>query len=196
MTHGTISGSGHGPRWESKCGSDLRIQHGLGELADSSYGQVVAFYSERRGLVAPTDTEYPSTLMSAKELESMELDKEQASLLRSAVSEVDDATRAAFEKRFDAWKAVWRCEEFQHHSDPAYVRFCKEFQDLVLLGQQTIPLIVEKLVDPDNFLALQLHDALQPDDRLLALVEPEDDAMLEGEQGRAERVVESWLKSM
>jgi hypothetical protein len=25
MTHGSISGSGHGPRWESKCGQDLRI---------------------------------------------------------------------------------------------------------------------------------------------------------------------------
>jgi hypothetical protein len=25
MTHGSISGPGHGPRWESKCGPDLRI---------------------------------------------------------------------------------------------------------------------------------------------------------------------------
>jgi hypothetical protein len=29
MTHGSISSLGHGPRWESKCGGDLRIQHGL-----------------------------------------------------------------------------------------------------------------------------------------------------------------------
>jgi hypothetical protein len=44
MTHGSVSGPGHGPRWESKCGGDLRIQHGLTELAGSSYGRVVAFY--------------------------------------------------------------------------------------------------------------------------------------------------------
>src|SRR4051794_15423465 len=36
MTHGCISGPGHGPRWESKCGADLRIQHGLNELAGAS----------------------------------------------------------------------------------------------------------------------------------------------------------------
>src|SRR5438105_2959308 len=44
MMHGSISGSGHGPRWESKCGSDLRIQHGLSELEGSSYGRVLGFY--------------------------------------------------------------------------------------------------------------------------------------------------------
>ena len=38
MTHGSVSGPGHGPRWESKCGGDLRIQHGLNELAGSTYG--------------------------------------------------------------------------------------------------------------------------------------------------------------
>src|SRR5688572_11212891 len=37
MTHGSVSGSGHGPRWEPKCGADLRIQHGLAELVGSSY---------------------------------------------------------------------------------------------------------------------------------------------------------------
>src|SRR5947209_9451888 len=32
MTHGSVTGPGHGPRWESKCGGDLRIQPGLGEF--------------------------------------------------------------------------------------------------------------------------------------------------------------------
>lgn len=48
MTHGSISGSGHGPRWESKCGADLRIQHGLTELAGSSYGRVLSFIGGAR----------------------------------------------------------------------------------------------------------------------------------------------------
>src|SRR4051794_36839723 len=39
MTHGCVSGPGHGPRWESKCGGDLRIQHALGELTGASYGR-------------------------------------------------------------------------------------------------------------------------------------------------------------
>src|SRR5713101_2181766 len=53
MTHGSISGPGHGPRWESKCGSDLRIQHGLNELVGSTYGRVLAFYARSLALAAP-----------------------------------------------------------------------------------------------------------------------------------------------
>jgi hypothetical protein len=36
MTHGCISGSGHGPRWESKLGNGPRIEHGLTELEGPS----------------------------------------------------------------------------------------------------------------------------------------------------------------
>src|SRR6266571_6659944 len=61
MTHGSISGPGHGPRWESKCGGDLRIQHGLNELAGASYGRVLAFY--RRNPLLRAD--YPKLLETA-----------------------------------------------------------------------------------------------------------------------------------
>src|SRR5260370_11090895 len=46
MTHGSISGPGHGTRWESKCGQWLRIQHGLGEMQGGVlYGNVLGFYA-------------------------------------------------------------------------------------------------------------------------------------------------------
>ena len=46
MAHGSISGPGHGPRWESKCGAWLRIQHGLAEMEGGSlYGNVLGFYT-------------------------------------------------------------------------------------------------------------------------------------------------------
>ena len=46
MTHGSISGDGHGPRWESKCGAWLRIQHGLAEMeGGNTYGNVQGYYS-------------------------------------------------------------------------------------------------------------------------------------------------------
>jgi hypothetical protein len=51
----------------------------------------------------------------------------------------------------------------------------------------------EKLGDPDNFLALQLYDAIQPDERLVVQYGPDDERILEGEQGRARRVVQTWL---
>lgn len=56
MTHGSVSGPGHGPRWESKCGNDLRIQHGLAELVGSTYGRVVAFYRRGHALLAANES--------------------------------------------------------------------------------------------------------------------------------------------
>jgi hypothetical protein len=54
MTHGSISGPGHGPRWESKCGAWLRIQHGLAEMEGGVlYGNVLGFYSKHGSANAP-----------------------------------------------------------------------------------------------------------------------------------------------
>jgi hypothetical protein len=54
------------------------------------------------------------------------------------------------------------------------------------MGDQIIPLLVEKLTDPENFLALQLYDSLQPDEALVVRFDPGGDEILEGEQGRAQ----------
>ena len=61
------------------------------------------------------------------------------------------------------------------------------------LGPTIIPLVVESLAHPENFLALQLYDAIQPNSQLLVQYEPDDDSILEGEKGRAQRVVQSWF---
>jgi hypothetical protein len=54
-------------------------------------------------------------------------------------------------------------------------------------------IIKRKLAEPDNFVALQLYDAIQPDQRLVVQYGPDDERILEGEQGRACRVIQSWL---
>jgi len=56
-----------------------------------------------------------------------------------------------------------------------------------------LPLVVDKLADADNFLALQLYDAIQPDERLVVQYGPDDERILEGERGRARHVVQTWL---
>jgi hypothetical protein len=53
LTHVSISGAGHGRRWESKCGSSCRIQHGLDELAGSGYGRVLRFYRRSSLILQP-----------------------------------------------------------------------------------------------------------------------------------------------
>ena len=42
-------------------------------------------------------------------------------------------------------------------------------------------------------MALQLYDAIQPSERLLVQYGPDDERILEGEQGRARRVVQAWF---
>lgn len=100
---------------------------------------------------------------------------------------------AAFDKAFAAWKDTWFRGGLAISSNPHTRTIGKEFDALIALGPSTLPLLVEQLADPENFLALQLYDALQSEERLLVQFEPEDERILEGEQGRAQRVVQAWF---
>ena len=64
---------------------------------------------------------------------------------------------------------------------------------MIALGSAIMPLVVKQLADPENFMALQLYDAIQPDPGLVVHFEPDDERILEGEQGRARRVVQAWF---
>ena len=191
MTHGSISGSGHGPRWESKCGPDLRIQHGLAELVGSSYGRVVAFYRRGRSLTAAN--EYLSgEIMKEKAVKSYMSSAQRKALVEER-EQIAPELRRDYESAFAAWKATWFSGGLAISSNPHTRAVGKEYDALIAMGPAIIPLVVESLADPENFLALQLYDAIQPNERLLVQYEPDDERILEGEQGRAQRVVQSWF---
>lgn len=191
MTHGSISGPGHGPRWESKCGPDLRIQHGLGELVGSTYGRVVAFYRRARTLTAANEL-LAEEIMKEKTVRSY-LSAAQRKALAEQREGVSAELRAAYEKAFAAWKATWFSGGLAISSDPHTRAVGKEYDALIALGPAIIPLVVGSLAEPENFFALQLYDAIQPNDQLLVQFEPDDERILEGEQGRAQRVVQAWF---
>lgn len=191
MTHGSISGKGHGPRWESKCGGDLRIQHGLRELVGSSYGRVVAFYRKTRALPSAYEAVQEEP-MRGKGTKSY-LSPRQRHALAEQRAGVPQELRTAFETAFAAWKNTWFSGGLAISSDPHTRAVGKEYDALIALGPAILPLVIEALADPDNFLALQLYDAMQPDERLLVQFGPDDDRILEGEQGRARRVVQAWF---
>jgi hypothetical protein len=191
MTHACVSGPGHGPRWESKCGDDLRIQHGLNELAGSAYGRVVAFY-RRNLLLTPVFAPILGKAMSGKATKS-NLSAAQRKVLRDQCAAVRATVRAAFQSNFANWKNTWFSAGLAITSDPHTRAVGKEFDALIALGRAILPLVIEVLADPENFLALQLYDAIQPDSRLLVQFEPDDERILEGEQGRARRVVQAWF---
>jgi hypothetical protein len=191
MTHGSISGPGHGPRWESKCGKDLRIQHGLNELVGGLYGRVLAFYSKGRALPAPFAA-IAEDIVKEK-LSRSYLTAPQRQLLQRQEAEVPADVRTAFEAAFNAWKETWFSGGLAVSSDPHTRAVGTEFDALIALGAAILPLLIAKLADPDNFLALQLYDAMQADENLLVQFEPDDERVVEGEQGRARRVVQAWF---
>jgi hypothetical protein len=191
MTHGSVSGAGHGPRWESKCGSDLRIQHGLGELAGSNYGRVIAFYRARTSLAA-ANARLVEEIMNEKAVKSY-MSPAQRKALAKEHEQVSAAVRADYNARFEAWKKTWFAGGLAFNSNPHMRAVGPEYDALVGMGPVILPLVIESLADPENFMALQLYDALQSDDRLLVQFEPEDERLLEGEQGRARRVVQAWF---
>ena len=191
MTHGCISGLGHGPRWESKCGGDLRIQHALGELSGASYGRVVAFYTRRRSLLALNEA-IVEEAVKEKEPKSY-LSAQQKKALSAEREAVDPEIRRSFEGAFRAWKQTWLSGGLAINSNPQSRAVGKEYDALIALGPAIMPLVVEKLADPENFFALQLYDAIQPDEKLVVHFEADDERILEGEQGRARRVVNAWF---
>jgi hypothetical protein len=191
MTHGSVTGPGHGLRWESKCGSDLRVQHGLNELVSSSYGRVLAFYRRNRTLAAAYEAALEE-VMKEKTAKSY-LSAAQKRTLHEQRERVPEELRAAFDKAFAAWKNTWFGGGLAISSNPHARTIGKEYDALIALGPGILPLVVEQLAEPENFLALQLYDALQSNDRLLVQFEPDDERILEGEQGRAQRVVHAWF---
>ena len=191
MTHGSVTGPGHGPRWESKCGGDLRIQHGLNELVGSTYGHVIAFYRRSRMLAAA----YEAALEDGRseKLAKSYMSAAQRRILTEERERIPGEIRAAFEEAFAAWKNTWFSGGLAISSNPHTRVVGKEYDALIALGPAILPLVVEKLADPENFLALQLYDAIQPTEKLLVQFEPDDERILEGEQGRAQRVVQAWF---
>lgn len=191
MTHGSISGPSHGPRWESKCGADLRIQHGLNELAGSIYGHVVAFY-RRSSALQPVFSAIERDSMSNKVSKSY-LTSAQRKALREQRAQVSAELQNVFDEAFSAWKTTWFSGGLAISSDPHMRAVGKEFDTLIALGPPVLPLVIEVLSEPENFLALQLYDAMQSKEQLLVQFGPDDERILEGEQGRARRVVQAWF---
>jgi hypothetical protein len=117
----------------------------------------------------------------------------QRRLLNEELARIPDQLRADFYKAFAAWKETWFSGGLAISSDPSTRAVGKEYDALIALGPAVLPLVVEALADPENFFALQLYDAMQPNEKLIVQYEPNDERILEGEQGRARRVVQTWF---
>jgi hypothetical protein len=188
MTHGCISGPTHGPCWESKCGSLARIQHCLNELNGPVYGHVIAYYGWKIKIIP-----LPVYLKKYMKLKR-EFTRDETSKLKAMIKEIPAQTVADFEKKFSAWKKIWHTGSNAFSSNPYTRTMTAEFRELVALGQSILPLLVNKLMDEKNFLALPAFEKLA-NKRHIIRINPTDETVLEGEQGRAFRTVKKWMAS-
>jgi hypothetical protein len=191
MTHGCISGPTHGPCWESKCGSLARIQHCLNELNGPVYGHVIAYYNYKRIFKDPFFPKYLLEYMKVKK----EFTKEESRLIKQLCSEVDAKTITAFEASFKVWKNSWMRGAMSSVSNPYARTKTEEYRALISLGKSIVPLLANKLMDESNFLALSAFEQLAGK-RLTIAINPDDETVLEGEQGRAYRTVKNYLGSI
>jgi hypothetical protein len=194
-TYGTTAGIGHAARFyvsspSSKLGGLWLITHLWAELNGGSYGNLVQSY--RRGLEVVEDLELVEAVIEATDPDLPELSGFERQRLRDRVSEVDPAVKSAFEDAYGTWRKTWDTEEVALDSTGYAVTARPEFLAVVKEGGEALPLLMEKLLDPDEHFALRAVERILPA-HIVPHFDPEDEEVLKGEQYRARLVLSNWL---
>lgn len=191
MKHGSIAGRGHGPRWESKCGVWLRIQHGLGEMEGGSlYGNVLGFYSRTAAKIASL----PDPAVRMRAMRTEKISKTDLEFIEARAELLPPELRTRFERAYAGWKEAINHPLIAISSDPASRTHTPAFLELVSLGPAVLPLLMEKLTHPDEFFALQAVDRLARPEFVVSHAADDPLALL-GEQGRAVETVKQWVRT-
>ena len=197
MTHGARGDRGlvTMPRWSSKLGPYLLIQHELGQLERGGYGNVQGFYSRVQASMSPEERDpgelepvpAPQQSPVLEALSSQELD-----FLSSRAEEVDEDLRTRFDQAYAAWRESWKDPSVAISSNPADRARSQQFLQLVALGPGIVPLLMQKLTELEGFFCLLALERLGRKE-LFESVDLDDEAILAGEQGRARQVIERWI---
>lgn len=131
----------------------------------------------------------PGSLLTAENApQDRGASRDQRSRLEKEIAQIPADLRARFDELYRDWRKTWEQPDIQVSSDPRAVRKSREFDALVALGPRVLPLVVNKLLRPEEFFALQLYDVLQNRPELRA-----DAQRSMGEQARARAAVRLWL---
>jgi hypothetical protein len=130
---------------------------------------------------------------ASEDLVSVAATAEQIAAVRSAAAHMSPGLSRLFEVRFAAWKKTWSEPPLVFSSNPHDATRSKKFRDLVALGRDILPAVVEKLIDPDNFFALQLYEAIQTHRSLVA---SSIDDGFDSEQARARKTIRLYANSL
>jgi hypothetical protein len=112
---------------------------------------------------------------------------EQRSRLDAEIAGVPAEVRTSFDELYRDWRRTWERPDILVSSNSKAVKDSDEFRALASLGPKVLPLIVDKLLQPSEFFALQLYDTIE---RRPNLHEENRDL---GEQKRALATARRWL---
>src|SRR5260370_13374237 len=152
-----------------------------GVAANQHYGSTGADFSSR-------GTASAGLMLAENGARGRAISREQRARLEAEIAQLPKVLRARFDGRYRDWKRTFERPDILVSSNSKAVRNSKEFAALVSLGPRILPLIVDKLLQPDQFFALQVYDALQ-DRRELR----EDEHLNLSEQQRAVATARRWL---
>jgi hypothetical protein len=119
--------------------------------------------------------------------ESPELTETELGAAHALASGVPPSLRSSFEERLAAWKATWGRPGLRLRSDTRAFTQGPEFDALVDLGREALPLVVEQLAHTrDGFFLLAALERWQERADLVATTAEHP---LESQQSRARRAV-------
>jgi len=119
---------------------------------------------------------------------------EETAIIKNLVKAVPAEIKTEFEKKFRTYKNSWFKGSLSSASDPYARNKTAEFREIISMGKEIIPLLVNKTIDESNFLALPAYESLAGK-RLSIPIDSRDEKVLEGEKGRAYRTVKLFLGS-
>lgn len=94
-----------------------------------------------------------------------------------------------FDCLFEAWENDWRTNpktRFSSNTDDA--RKLNTYSPLLCMGDSIVPLLMEKLLEPNNFFALVLYEDIQ-----YKRVHEKQKAYKGGEQEKVKKMIKQWI---
>jgi len=196
-SYGPLGYVGHISRFwvdrpSSKLGAYLLITHTWAGISGGTYGGIRQYYRrtaavEADSVIALDDSEMPSQPRALAPLTKAEADR-----LAKLSAKVSAADRKAFADAWAAWLASLDDPRVMLDSTFGQPRRNLEFARLVTAARAAVPLLVEKLLDPREPRAIVVAEYVLPPE-LIVTFDPDDPAVLEGEQFRARLVASNVL---
>ena len=174
--------------WESKLGKSIRIAHPETANFEPTYGSPKFRF-------APITTKSIQTDSSIIQLVNITLQEKQ--IIQQKCLSINKGKKQQSDTLFNQWIKNWETNpETMFSNDTQDAKQLEEYPQLLAMGKEILPLVVEQLLDEKNFVGLVLYDELQDNPDCKIVYDYIDPIWMEGEANRAKRTVKLWVKSV